>query len=173
MRNTYPENIQEHSLQVAVIAHALAVIRNTFFGGSVNPDRIAVLAMFHDSNEIITGDMPTPVKYFNPEISKAYREVEHISKEKLVSMLPEDMQKTYRDIFFAKEEERMEWSIVKAADRISAYIKCVEEEKAGNSEFRKAGEATLKTVKAMNMPEVEYFMEVFGPGFSLTLDEME
>jgi 5'-deoxynucleotidase len=173
MRNTHPENIQEHSLQVAMISHALSVIRNSYFGGSVNAERVAVLAMFHDSNEIITGDMPTPIKYYNPDISNAYKKVEHISKEKLISMLPEELKSTYRSIFFKMEDEKGNWEIVKAADRIAAYIKCIEEQKAGNSEFRKAGEACLKSILDNNLPEVKYFMENFIPSFSLSLDELE
>jgi 5'-deoxynucleotidase len=173
MRNTYSENIQEHSQQVAVIAHALAVIRNTYFNGVVNPERIAVLAMYHDSNEIITGDMPTPIKYYNPVISSAYKEVEHISKEKLISMLPDELKHIYRSIFFIQEDEKDNWEIVKAADRIAAYIKCLEEEKAGNSEFRKASETVYKTIMEIQMPEIKYFMDRFIPSFSLSLDELE
>lgn len=173
MRNTHPENIQEHSLQVAIIAHALGVIRNTFFRGNVNVERIAVLAMYHDSNEIITGDMPTPIKYYNPEISKAYRQVEHLSKEKLVSMLPEELKGIYREVLFVRDEEKELWKIVKAADKIAAYIKCVEEGKAGNSEFKKAGETILKAVEGMRLEEVGYFMDRFVGSFELTLDELE
>lgn len=173
MRNTQTENIQEHSHQVAIIAHALAVIRNTYFGGSVNADRVTILALYHDSNEIITGDMPTPIKYYNPEISDAYKKVENISKEKLLSMLPSEMGGTYRDILFKKEEDLELWKMVKAADRISAYVKCVEEEKAGNREFKKAGESVRKAVMEIEMPEVKFFMERFMASFSLTLDELE
>lgn len=173
MRNTQPENIQEHCLQVAVVAHALAVIKNRFFGGDVNADRVAVVAMYHDSNEIITGDLPTPIKYFNPEISKAYKDVEEVSKRKLLSMLPEGLMDEYASILFHGEQDPEIWRLVKAADRISAYIKCLEEVKAGNREFKKASESILKTIKEMDQPEVKYFMETFMPSFSLTLDELE
>jgi 5'-deoxynucleotidase len=173
MRNTYPENIQEHCQQVAVIAHALAVIRNTYFGGSLNAERVAVLAMYHDSNEIFTGDMPTPIKYYNPEISGAYKKVESLSKKKLVNMLPTELQKAFEDVLFSKDEEKQLWEIVKAADRIAAYIKCVEEEKAGNREFKKAGEMILKSITQIELQEVKFFMESFIPSFTLTLDELE
>lgn len=171
MRNTNTENIQEHSLQVSMIAHGLAVIKNTFFGGNINPDRVAVLAIYHDSNETLTGDMPTPIKYYNPAIQKAYRDLEDVSRTKLLSMLPEELNSVYRDILFFDDSSE-EGKLVKAADRISAYIKCIEEEKAGNTEFKKAAEATLFKIRDMNMPEVSYFMEHFMPGFQLTLDEL-
>lgn len=173
MRNTQPENIQEHSLQVAITAHALAVIKNRFFGGNVNPDRVAVLGMFHDCNEIITGDLPTPIKYFNPEINQAYRNVEIVSKNKLLSMLPEELAANYSPILFHEDDDSGCWKLVKAADRISAYIKCLEEEKAGNREFKKARESIYKTIMEIDLPEVRYFMESFIPSFSLTLDELE
>ena len=173
MRNTISENIQEHSLQVAMIAHALAVIKNRFFDGNINADRIAVLAMYHDCNEIITGDLPTPIKYFNPEISKAYKDVENISKNKLLSMLPEELKEDYSLILFHEDNDPDSWKIVKAADRISAYIKCIEEVKAGNSEFRKASEAILKSIMEIELQEVRYFMDKFVPSFLLTLDELE
>ncbi|WP_083197745.1 5'-deoxynucleotidase [Thermoclostridium stercorarium] len=171
MRNTDVENIQEHSLQVAMIAHGLAVISNVFFGKNVNAERVAVWAIYHDCNETLTGDMPTPIKYFNPSIQKAYKDLEKVSKEKLLSMLPEEMVPVYRDILFY-DESSYEGKIVKAADRICAYIKCIEEEKAGNMEFKKAAETTLKKIKEMNMPEIEYFFKYFIPGFRLTLDEL-
>jgi len=173
MKNTQPENIQEHSLQVAMIAHALALIRNTFFGGSINSDRVAVLGLYHDCNEIITGDLPTPVKYFNPQISKAYKDVEEISKRKILSMLPVELQDSYKEILFHEELDPEAWKIVKAADRISAYIKCLEEIKAGNMEFKKASETIYETISKIDLPEVEYFMKNFIPSFSLTLDELE
>ncbi len=173
MRNTFNENIQEHSLQVAIVAHALATIKNQVFGGDVDAERAAVLAMFHDCNETITGDMPTPVKYYNPEINEAYKKVEHLSKNKLVSMLPNELKDTYSKILFAQEGDKELWRLVKASDRISAYIKCLEEKNAGNSEFKKAGEAILKTIKALDMPEVRYFLENFIPSFTLSLDELD
>jgi 5'-deoxynucleotidase len=171
MRNTNIENIQEHSHQVSVIAHALAVIKNVYFGGSVNPERAAVLALYHDSNEALTGDMPTPIKYFNPSIQKAYKDMEDTSKEKLLTMLPGELRDIYRGILFY-DESSDEGKIIKAADRICAYIKCLEEEKAGNTEFKKAAEATVKKIKSMKMAEADYFMEHFIPSFRLTLDEL-
>jgi len=173
MRNTYTENIQEHSLQVAIIAHGLAVIRNTYFNGEINPERVAILAMFHDCNEIITGDMPTPIKYYNPQISKIYKDIEDISKEKIISMLPEEMADEYYSLFFKNPEDIDCWKLVKAADRISAYIKCIEEVKAGNNEFKKASEAILKTIKEIELEEVLYFMNKFLPSFNLSLDELD
>ncbi len=173
MRNTYTENIQEHSLQVAIIAHGLAVIRNTYFDGEVNPERVAILAMFHDCNEIITGDMPTPIKYYNPQISKIYKDIEDISKEKIISMLPEEMADEYYSLFFKNPDDMNCWKLVKAADRISAYIKCIEEVKAGNNEFKKARETILQTIEEINLPEVRYFMEKFIPSFNLSLDEID
>ncbi len=173
MRNTYTENIQEHSLQVAIIAHGLAVIRNTYFNGEVNPERVAILAMFHDCNEIITGDMPTPIKYYNPQISKIYKDIEDISKEKIISMLPEEMADEYYSLFFKNPDDMNCWKLVKAADRISAYIKCVEEVKVGNNEFKKARETILQTIEENDLPEVRYFMEKFIPSFNLSLDEID
>ncbi|NLO38375.1 MAG: 5'-deoxynucleotidase [Ruminiclostridium sp.] len=171
MRNTSTENIQEHSLQVSMLAHALAVISNTCFNGNVNPDRVAVLAIYHDSNETITGDLPTPIKYFNPSISKAYKDLEDVSKNKLLSMLPDEMKSEYQSILFF-DETSAEGKIVKAADRLSAYIKCLEEEKASNTEFKKAAVSILNKIEEMQMPEVDYFMQHFIPGFKLTLDEL-
>jgi 5'-deoxynucleotidase len=171
MRNTDTENIQEHSLQVAMIAHALAVIKNVCFNGNVNPDRIAVLAIYHDANETLIGDMPTPIKYYNPSIQKAYKDLEDVSKEKLLSMLPNELKSVYSKLLFY-DEASDEGKIVKAADRISAYVKCIEEEKAGNNEFKKAAQAILKKIIDMHMPEVSYFLEYFLPSFRLTLDEL-
>lgn len=173
MKNTQPENIQEHSLQVAMIAHALALIRNTFFGGNINSDKVAVLGLYHDCNEIITGDLPTPIKYFNPQISRAYKDVEKVSKRKILSMLPKELQASYKEILFHEELDPEAWEIVKAADRISAYIKCLEEVKAGNMEFKKARETIYESISKIDLPEVVYFMENFIPSFSLTLDELE
>ena len=172
MRNTQAENLQEHSLQVAMIAHALAIIKNTYFNGNINAEKVAVLAIFHDSNETITGDMPTPIKYFNPEISTAYKDIENISKDKLISMLPVEMQDKYKKILYHDNNKNM-WKIVKAADRISAYTKCIEEKKAGNKEFKKAENSIYKTIKDLEMPEVDFFMKEFMPSFSLTLDELD
>ncbi|AUS97890.1 5'-deoxynucleotidase [Clostridium thermosuccinogenes] len=173
MKNTQPENIQEHSLQVAMIAHGLALIRNKFYGGNINADRVAVLGLFHDCNEIITGDMPTPIKYYNPQISRAYKDVEETSKRKILSMLPKELQSDYTEILFHEDIDPESWKIVKAADKISAYIKCLEEVKAGNMEFKKASESIYDAISQIDMPEVAYFMKNFIPSFSLTLDELD
>lgn len=177
MRNTQRENLQEHSMQVAVIAHALAVFRIVYFKDSgrpgVNPDRIAVMAMYHDASETITGDMPTPIKYANPEISKAYKEVEAVAFERLLRMLPEELREAYSSIINIKEDEKEYYKIIKAADRISAYIKCIEEKKAGNNEFIQAGEAILKTIGELNMPEADLFLKKYIPAYTLSLDELQ
>ncbi len=171
MRNVTQENIQEHSLQVAMIAHGLALIKNKLYGGSVNPERVALLAVYHDSNETLTGDLPTPIKYFNPEIQKAYKGLESLSKEKLLTLLPEEFTQDYRSILFYDEQSE-EGKLVKAADRLCAYIKCIEEIKAGNGEFHKAQSAILKKIQENDSPEVSYFWEHFMSPFSLTLDEL-
>jgi len=171
MRNTRNENIQEHSLQVAVIAHALAIIKNQYFYGNVNADRAAVIGLFHDCDEIITGDMPTPIKYFNESIRDAYREVEIVAKNRLLSMLPEELNPFYRQLIFGEEDKAI-WKIVKAADTISAYIKCVEELSMGNSEFEEAAFATKQKILAIDLPEVELFMKEYIDAFHLSLDEL-
>ena len=171
MRNTAQENVQEHSHQVAVLAHALAVIRNEKFGGSVDAGQVAVAALYHDASEILTGDMPTPIKYDNPDIQKAYKEVEAVAEKKLLHMLPAELQGVYESAITGEGGEIGE--LVKAADKLSAYIKCVEELKAGNNEFREAAAQTRKALEAYEMPEVTYFMETFMESFSLTLDELK
>lgn len=171
MRNSYTENIQEHSHQVAVLAHALAVIRNKYFGGHVDAGQVAVAALYHDAPEILTGDLPTPIKYYNPAIRDAYKQVETVAEEKLLAMLPEELRPVY-DAALRPEGEDVK-ALVKAADKLSAHIKCVEEVKAGNNEFRKAAEQTLRALQEYDMPELNYFTEHFLPGFHLTLDELE
>ena len=171
MRNTAPENVQEHSHQVAVLAHALAVIRNEKFGGRLDPGAVAVAALYHDASEILTGDMPTPIKYYNPEIRDAYRKVETVAGDKLLSMLPEALRADYEPII--KIEDETTKKLVKAADKLSAYIKCVEELKAGNLEFKKAAEQTRRALDEMKMPELDYFMTHCMESFSMTLDELE
>lgn len=171
MRNTLNENIGEHSLQVAIIANLLANIRNTLFSGNVNADKIAVIAMYHDANETITGDLPTPIKYFNPEIKKAYKGLEKVANDKLITMLPEELRAIYSDVIFNEDSELL--TLIKAADKLSAYIKCIEEEKAGNAEFRKAKEAIYSQLVGLNLPEVDYFLDKFIPSVYLTLDELE
>lgn len=171
MRNTMSENISEHSLNVAIIAHALAVIRNTYFDGEINAERAALLGIFHDSAEIITGDLPTPVKYFNPELRSAYKQVEEQANAKLLSMLPRGMQETYSSILTPYEEDYELWTLVKAADKISALIKCVEERATGNTDFIKAERSALIAVKDMGIMEADYFLEAFMPSFDKTIDE--
>ena len=170
MRNTAPENVQEHSHQVAVLAHALAVIRNERFGGHADPGAVAVAALYHDASEILTGDMPTPIKYDNPAIRKAYKDVEAVAEAKLLRMLPEEFQPAYAPILHPDSEVEQ---MVKAADKLSAYIKCVEELKAGNNEFREAAAQTRAALEGYGLPEVAYFLETFLPSFSLTLDELK
>lgn len=172
MRNTRTENISEHSLEVATVAHALAVIRNTRFGGNVNADRAAVLGVFHDAPEIITGDMPTPVKYYSKQIREAYSQVEDEACRALLDMLPQDLREQYSSYFIKQDEDRELWKLVKAADKISAYIKCVEEAKAGNHDFDKAAKTNYETLTATDMPEVKCFLDEFLDSYSLTLDEM-
>src|SRR5688500_2856287 len=172
MHNTYPENIQEHSLRVAMIAHALAVIRNRLFGGDVNPERVAVLALYHDAGEVLTGDLPAPVKYGNPQIRDAYHTLEAAAHVKLLTLVPDALRDDYRPLFLPEETERQHWAIVKAADKICAYVKCVEEVAAGNGEFAQAEKALRASVEALALPEARYFLETFAPSFRLTLDEL-
>lgn len=172
MRNTRNENISEHSLDVAIIAHALAVLRNVRFGGHVNAERVTLLALYHDTPEILTGDLPTPVKYFNPKIRDSYREVEKAATEKLLSLLPEDLRPSYESLFDETREPEL-WLLVKAADKISALIKCVEEIRMGNAEFEKAEAASRKAIQAMKVPEADCFVREFLPSYSLTLDEQD
>lgn len=169
MRNACPENVQEHSHMVAVIAHALAVIRRDVLGKRANPDRAAAAALFHDASEIFTGDMPTPVKYLNPEIKKAYKDVEALAFSRLLDTLPEEMRGAYADLIDCDAETE---ALVKAADTLAAHIKCLEELKAGNAEFALAARQTREKIEAMNMAEADYFMERFLPAFELTLDEL-
>ena len=170
MRNSSPENVQEHSHMTAVLAHALAVIRRDVFGGQADPGRAAAAALFHDATEIITGDMPTPVKYHNPEIKTAYRQVEGLARHKLISTLPAALRPEYQRVFSDADGELRD--LVKAADTLSAYIKCQEELKAGNSEFRQACRQTREKLAAMQLTEVDYFLEHFSGAFELTLDEL-
>lgn len=172
MRNLRDENVQEHGLQVAVIAHALALIENRIFGGEINSERVMVLAAFHEVGEVFTGDLPTPIKYFNPSIKQAYDEIEDFAKDKLLAMLPAELKEDYQKIFFHQLEEEKEWQIVKGADKISAYLKCTEELSGGNQEFAKAAKVIAEEIKEINLPSVLYFMENFADSFSLPLDEL-
>ncbi len=169
MRNSDRENVQEHSHMVAVIAHALGLIRRDVFGKDCDPDRAAAAALFHDAPEIITGDMPTPVKYHDADMIGAYRRIEDAAVEKLVSSLPSELSGEYERLLRMPDEVA---DLVHAADKTAAYIKCLEELKTGNGEFRSAAESTLVKLKALGMPEVDYFIENFIPAFSLTLDEL-
>ncbi|MBR0414910.1 MAG: 5'-deoxynucleotidase [Clostridia bacterium] len=171
MRNTRYETLSEHSFEVAVTAHALAMIKNEMFGGSLNADRAAVLALYHDAPEILTGDLPTPVKYYNTQTKRAYDEVEQTSVKRLMDMLPEELKAPYESILTKAEEDDYLWQLVKAADRINALVKCIEEEKSGNREFAGAKKEIEKKVAAIDLPEVKYYIKNFLPSFGLTLDE--
>ena len=171
MRNTFSENIQEHSHQVAVLAHALALIRRDILQlPGPDPDKCAVAALYHDASEILTGDLPTPIKYYNPDIKTAYKQVERIAGERLLDMLPPALRSSYEHLVLEDDEEVT--PIVKAADKLSAYLKCVEELKAGNNEFKKAKEQTYAALCQNPIPALSYFMEHFLEGFELTLDEL-
>ena len=172
MHSTYPENIQEHSLQVAMVAHMLAVIRNRRFAGTVNPERAATLALYHDVGEVLIGDLPTPVKYFNPEIKTAYKAIEETAIHQLMDMLPEELRADYQPFFEESEADHDHQELVKAADKLCAYIKCLEEVSAGNQEFSQAEKTLKATVEQIDLPEVSYFLETFIPSFRLTLDEL-
>ena len=171
MRITRTENVEEHSYEAAVLAHALAVIGRDVFHKGLDPDKIAVAALFHDAPEIITGDMPTPIKYYNPSLKDAYQQVEAAAQDKLLSMLPPELTPAYEPL--VRESDPGVRRYVKAADKLSAYIKCVEELKAGNAEFKKAAEQTRTALEEMGMEELDWFMERFLPAFSLTLDELQ
>jgi len=171
MRNTYSENIQERSHMVAVLAHGLALIRRDILGLEAEPERCATAALFHDASEILTGDLPTPIKYYNPEIKEAYKQVEHISGTKLLEMLPECLQSSYAPLVY--ETDETVHSIVKAADKLSAHIKCIEELKGGNLEFESAAKQTRQALEKMQLPELDWFMEHCLPAFGKNLDQLE
>lgn len=170
-RNTRDENVQEHSLQVAMIAHALAAISNKRYDGNVDVEKVMLIATYHEAAEVITGDMPTPIKYFNPEIRDAFKGIEHRASLKLLEYLPEDMREEYGRIIMP-DENTHEWRIVKAADRISAYVKCIEEESFGTTEFVSAKKTILRSIEDMNMREADDFMREFVPSFALSLDAL-
>ncbi len=172
MHSTYPENIQEHSLRVAQIAHALAIVRNRMFGGHLSPERVAALALHHDASEVLTGDLPAPVKEFNPEIKRAYHAIEAASKATLLAMIPGALRPDYEPFLLPGDGEREHRELVKAADKLCAYLKCLEEVSADNPEFAQAEQALRRSVDAIGLPEVRYFLETFVPSFRLTLDEL-
>lgn len=172
MRNSAVENVQEHSHMVAVLAHALAVIRRDIFGLDANPEKAAAAALFHDASEIFTGDMPTPIKYFDSDIMSAYKRVESIASGKLLASLPPGIRRSY-ELLLSPEKSDDVCQLVIAADKLAAYIKCLEELGTGNLEFRLAAEQTLNKLSSLNMPEVSYFLEHFVPAFELTLDELD
>ncbi len=170
MKNIRQENLSEHSLEVAQIAHALAIIRNERFGGEADPNFVAVAAMYHDTCEIITGDMPTPIKYYNSEIKASYKKIEKEAQKQLTAMLPEDFRASFKPIY---EPDAQTEKLIKAADKISALIKCTEELSLGNREFAIAKQSTIEAIKILNVPEALVFLEEFIPSFSLSLDELK
>ena len=172
MRSVREENIMEHSQQVAVFAHALAVIKNKFYGGQVNAEKCVMYAVYHECSEVMTGDLPTPIKYFNNSIHGAYKELEDKACDKLLQMLPDEL-KGELDVYVKPDTASDEYKIVKAADRLAAYVKCLEEHRCGNTEFEKAKKSIEEDILSRNMPEVQYFMDNFIAPFSLTLDELE
>ena len=172
MRSTQKENVQEHSLQVAVVAHALALIKNKYYGGAINVERIALLSLYHDATEVLTGDLPTPVKYFNPEIRNTYKTIEKYAANQLLGSLPTDFREDYSPLLIETKEDKDLWDLIKASDKICAYIKCLEERAAGNPEFAAAEKTLLKTIESVATPEIHYFLETFVPSFSKNIDEM-
>lgn len=173
MRNSCTENICEHSLEVAMIAHMLCIIGNKRFGKQLDASRAALIGMYHDTTEIITGDMPTPVKYYNQTMQEVFHQIEDVAAEQLISMLPEDLREEFYGLYFKTEGEEYLWKLVKAADKFSALIKCMEEKKAGNKEFDSAFESTKASIIAMGLPEAECFMEEFIPAYNKNLDELQ
>lgn len=173
MRNANKENISEHSLEVAMLAHGLAIIAKEKCGRDIEPNEVALMGVYHDANEIITGDMPTPVKYYDQAIQEAYKRVENVASHTMINKLPEYMRGYYEPLFFQKKGKEYEWLLVKAADKLSALIKCRDELRSGNDEFKTAETSTKKTLENMNMKEVEIFMNDFLPAYELTLDELQ
>lgn len=173
MRNSRNENLCEHSLEVSMLAHALAVISNTRLNNNLNVEKAALVGLYHDASEIITGDMPTPIKYYNNDIKDAFKEVEHVANTHLIDMLPDDMKYAYEDIFFKHDEDLYLWKLVKAADKLSALIKCMEEENSGNKEFTSAKSTLSDSLDSMNLKEVDIFKDLFLPSYGKTLDELK
>lgn len=171
MRNTESENIQEHSLEVAMIAHNLACMRNTYFGGSVDSNQVAVMAMFHEVSEIFTGDMPTPIKYFTPKLRNLYGEIEELAQDKMLRTLPEELQPLYKPYIRDAESSDL-WPLVKAADMLAAYMKTIYEVHAGNEEFRAARDSIRNKLEGLHMPEVDKFLDDYVPSLTKSLDEL-
>ena len=172
MRSVRDENIMEHSQQVAMFAHALAVINNKVFGGTASADRAALYAMYHECSEVMTGDLPTPIKYYNNSITGAFKQIEELATDKLLETLPEELREGF-GVSVKPDTQSYEYKLMKAADRLSAYVKCLEELRCGNAEFTRAKKSIEDDLRSRNIPEVEYFFEKFIPAFSLTLDELE
>lgn len=172
MHTTHPENVQEHTLRVALITHALALIRNRLYGGSLDPERLAVVALYHDVAEVLTGDLPSPVKHFNPEIRAAFGALETAAGERLLAMVPDELREDYRSLLMPGGPPLAGLELVKAADKLCAYVKCLEERSAGNPEFSRAERALRAAIEEIELPEVRYFLATFVPSFRLTLDEL-
>lgn len=172
MRSVSSENISEHSLQVAFVAHALALIKNKKFDGKLNPEHIALLGMYHDTSEVLTGDLPTPVKYYNPDIAQEYKKIEAAAEQRLLSMLPEEFRDDFSPFLISGTANKEEQSIVKQADTICAYLKCLEELSAGNHEYEQAKRRLEETLEQRKSPEMYYFLTTFAPSFELSLDEI-
>ena len=172
MRSVSSENISEHSLQVAFVAHALALIKNKKFDGKLNPEHIALLGMYHDTSEVLTGDLPTPVKYYNPDIAQEYKKIEAAAEQRLLSMLPEEFRDDFSPFLISGTASKEEQSIVKQADTICAYLKCLEELSAGNHEYEQAKRRLEETLSQRKSPEMDYFLTTFAPSFELSLDEI-
>ena len=172
MRSVSSENISEHSLQVAFVAHALALIKNKKFDGQLNPEHSALLGMYHDTSEVLTGDLPTPVKYYNPDIAQEYKKIEAAAEQRLLSMLPEEFQDDFAPFLISGTANKEEQSIVKQADTICAYLKCLEELSAGNHEYEQAKRRLEETLSQRKSPEMDYFLTTFAPSFELSLDEI-
>lgn len=171
MRNTRNESLSEHSLETALIAHALVIIHNKRFGGNINPEQVATIALFHDCSEIITGDLPTPIKYHNEKMKTEYKKVENEANSRLISLLPDDLKDEYSSIFNYEKGDPELYKFIKAADKLTALIKCIEERNMGNKDFYNAEKSSLDALNQMNMPEVSVFIEEFLPSFELTIDE--
>lgn len=172
MRSVSSENISEHSLQVAFVAHALALIKNKKFDGNLNPEHIALIGMYHDTSEVLTGDLPTPVKYYNPDIAQEYKKIEAAAEQRLLSMLPEEFQDDFAPFLISGTASKEEQNIVKQADTICAYLKCLEELSAGNHEYEQAKRRLEETLEQRKSPEMDYFLTTFAPSFELSLDEI-